>query len=420
MPLLRVRVKGPNGKSETLSVDSDEDVTAFFSRMGQVFGCPGKSFELLNGFPPKKVDTGSCTRVGDALKSGDSVTLRLAQNNASSSRESRKRSAPSTRSLSLGDMLFYSRQGGAVDTIKVVALHPGPPATPESYTVLVEDSTDAERVGREINVPSGSNKLSFSPPDHPAKKASSSEPTTGWTCSACTFINKNDSASACEICGTSRPPAQAAAAASSRLPSRSTSIVAKQRKIPDDNSCLFHAVSFLLQRRETPGELRRLIATNVQDHPAQWSSAILGKSREDYVNFILDSKKWGGQVELNILSSVMKTELACVDIQTGRCDAYGQGSGYQKRVYMLFSGIHFDAVEFVDNSGQAVTMVDPGNAKAMTEAKRLASTLRSQGLFVDQNTMKLVCNTCGFEMNGDFEARSHAGSSGHTNFSMKK
>eukprot|EP00945_MAST-04E_sp_MAST-4E-sp1_P004500 g4500.t1 len=116
----------------------------------------------------------------------------------------------------------------------------------------------------------------------------------------------------------------------------------------------------------------------------------------------------------------MKTELACVDIQTGRCDAYGQGSGYQKRVYMLFSGIHFDAVEFVDNSGQAVTMVDPGNAKAMTEAKRLASTLRSQGLFVDQNTMKLVCNTCGFEMNGDFEARSHAGSSGHTNFSMKK
>ena len=34
----------------------------------------------------------------------------------------------------------------------------------------------------------------------------------------------------------------------------------------------------------------------------------------------------------------------------------------------------------------------------------------------DQATMRLRCKTCGHIMTGDYEARSHAGSSGHTDF----
>ena len=97
----------------------------------------------------------------------------------------------------------------------------------------------------------------------------------------------------------------------------------------------------------------------------------------------------------------MKAELSCVDIQTGRCDTYGQGVGYQNRVYLLFSGIHFDAIEFVDARGMTVTRVKPGNEEALVEAKRLASSLQKQGFFVDQNITKkgilgggqCTCNT---------------------------
>ena len=53
-------------------------------------------------------------------------------------------------------------------------------------------------------------------------------------------------------------------------------------------------------------------------------------------------------------------------------------------------------------------------------AESLANVLRSQKKFTDQKTMALVCNQCGHEMKGDYEARLHAGSSGHTNFGMKK
>ena len=120
-------------------------------------------------------------------------------------------------------------------------------------------------------------------------------------------------------------------------------------------------------------------------------------------------------MELNILSSLFRVELAALDIQTGRLDAYGQGSGYGDRVYLLFSGIHFDAVVFGE-----LHRVRPQDDAARRAAETLATSLRGQGSFTDQSTMALVCKQCGHKMAGDLEARQHAGSSGHTEFAMQK
>jgi ubiquitin thioesterase OTU1 len=199
-----------------------------------------------------------------------------------------------------------------------------------------------------------------------------------------------------------------------------TGTVATRHRIPDDNSCLFHAVIFLLNRPESTDAMRKMIANTVRNDPIQWNDAMLGKTRDEYIAYILDPTKWGGQVELNILCSIVKVEIAAIDIQTGRVDIYGQGQGYTHRVYMLFSGIHFDAVIF-EKGGQAQTKeVSRDDANALVSAESLATSLRSQGGYTDQQTMKLVCQICGHEMNGDYEARLHAGSSGHTDFKMKK
>ena len=76
---------------------------------------------------------------------------------------------------------------------------------------------------------------------------------------------------------------------------------------------------------KTTNDLRRDIARVVVEDSHQWSSAMLGKSRDEYVTFITDTTKWGGQVELNILSSIYCFEIATIDIQTGRLDIYGEG-----------------------------------------------------------------------------------------------
>jgi hypothetical protein len=160
-----------------------------------------------------------------------------------------------------------------------------------------------------------------------------------------------------------------------------------------------------------------MIADTVRRNSLLWSDAMLGKPREEYIRYITDSSKWGGQVELNIMSSIAKVEIAAVDIQTGRADVYGQGNGYTDRVYMLFSGIHFDAVTFGHNDTKRQVRAD--NLAAEQSVRSLASSLRSQGAYTDQQSMQLICGTCGFEMKGDYEARLHAGSSGHTDFRMK-
>ena len=147
------------------------------------------------------------------------------------------------------------------------------------------------------------------------KTATNTNNSTTWSCSACTF--ENSTTSRCEICQTKNEAFVSSSSSSSVGPAR-------QHKIPDDNSCLFHAVIHLLQLNKTTNDLRRAIARIVVKDSSQWSSAMLGKSRDEYVTFITDTTKWGGQVELNILSAIYCLEIATIDIQSGRLDIYGE------------------------------------------------------------------------------------------------
>ena len=85
---------------------------------------------------------------------------------------------------------------------------------------------------------------------------------------------------------------------------------------------------------------------------------------------------------------------------------------YATRGFMVFSGIHFDAVSC---HGRASLPVADAIAIEPSVAA-LASGLRAAGGFTDQNTMRLRCKSCGHIMVGDYEARLHAGTSGHKDF----
>ena len=430
MPL-RLRVKGPDGQSKTVTSPDDESMNTFILRMKELFNI-AESVEVLNGYPPQLCAADKSELISNVLKSGESIALREVKHldaplpTRIPSTE-KKDSVSTERIICKGDSLYYRSAGGSVDLVSIIEVHPGPPATPESYTAVVIDSLDCNRTGRELNVQHMSSKLSWNPPEDSNVKSvfgfsapnhstcsHSEKLSTTWTCAACTFVNQA-SDQACEMCETRRKlyPQE-----DLERYSRGVSGSARRHRIPDDNSCLFHAFVFLLHRTDSPQELRNMIANTVRENPLKWNDGILGKSRDSYIRYISDPEKWGGQVELSILSAVGGVEIATVDIQTGRVDVYGQGCNYSHRVYMLFSGIHFDAVTFSqDNS---VTEVFANDLESQESVCELAETLRSQGEYTDNQRMELVCQTCGFEMKGDYEARLHAGSSGHTDFRMKK
>jgi hypothetical protein len=70
--------------------------------------------------------------------------------------------------------------------------------------------------------------------------------------------------------------------------------------------------------------LRRVIADKVRSDPEQYNEAVLEKSNEEYYRWILDRQKWGGAIDLAILADHYRREIAAYDIQTKRCDIYGQ------------------------------------------------------------------------------------------------
>ena len=60
---------------------------------------------------------------------------------------------------------------------------------------------------------------------------------------------------------------------------------------------------------------------------------------------------WGGAIELAILSFVYCTEIVSLDVQTARMDVYGQGEGYVTRVFVLYTGKHYDAMAVAPTYG---------------------------------------------------------------------
>ena len=238
-------------------------------------------------------------------------------------------------------------------------------------------------------------------PAVPAKRPAP-PPSPEWTCSTCTLIN-SAAAATCGACEAPRPGGGGGA-------------VATLEKMADDNSCLFHAVAFLVAEGASPASLRAAIVEQVRADPIQWNEGTLGKPVDEYCAWISDSRRWGGQVELAIFAEKYAVEISVTDVQTGRADVYGSGAGHARRVYMIFTGIHFDACSYGGlRSFDAAACYDADAAVAALAAER-----RSAGGFTDQATFKLKCKLCGHIMVGDYEARLHAGTTGHKEFAEYK
>jgi hypothetical protein len=99
-------------------------------------------------------------------------------------------------------------------------------------------------------------------------------------------------------------------------------------------------------------------------------------------------------VELAIFAENLEAEISVTDVQSGRADVYGSGQGFPRRIYMLFSGIHFDAV-VVEGLRTVPTTATARIARADALVAALAAEQRACGGYTDQATMVLMCATCG-------------------------
>lgn len=119
-----------------------------------------------------------------------------------------------------------------------------------------------------------------------------------------------------------------------------------RRRCPGDNSCLFHAAAYVLKNKSrTDGPaLRQECADIVLANREVFNATLLGRSPQDYVQWLRQPTSWGGQIELLVLSFLFQTELVALDLQSARFERIGQDKGYATRVFVVYTGNHYDAI----------------------------------------------------------------------------
>jgi len=193
------------------------------------------------------------------------------------------------------------------------------------------------------------------------------------------------------------------------------------RVVPDDNSCLFSSIAIIFQQdMAAASKMRALVIDQIQKDPETYSDAILGQPRGSYMSAMSKNTTWGGAIELSIFSDYFRTEINSYDVETGRCDKFGEGK-YENRCILMYSGIHYDAVSLAptrDAPPDFHTTVFPieDSDHISQGAAKLASQLRASRKFTNTSTFDLKCEVCGKGLKGEKEARAHASQTGHTSF----
>lgn len=179
------------------------------------------------------------------------------------------------------------------------------------------------------------------------------------------------------------------------------------RVVPDDNSCLFTSIGLVLDQNLPAMKLRQIIAKAIESDPSMWSESMLGLASSTYISNITKSSSWGGAIELAIFASYYKTEIISIDVATGRQDQFGQGAGYDRTVFLVYSGIHYDALTFsyLEPSRSAVfppehiefdaTSFESDQVEIMSiAAAELVNKLKSMHYYTSTATFTCVLRYC--------------------------
>ncbi|EMR08318.1 hypothetical protein PNEG_03159 [Pneumocystis murina B123] len=191
------------------------------------------------------------------------------------------------------------------------------------------------------------------------------------------------------------------------------------RVMQNDNSCLFRAVGYIIMgKMDTANELRSLVAQTIQNDPATYSDAILGRSRDEYCRWINKTNSWGGAIEILILANHFEVEICSIDVATGRTDRFGEGRPMCG--FIVYSGIHYDAIALTPMSGASpnfdTTIFSVEDLNVRKAVLKLTDYLRKIHYYTDTSNFLLKCKICKTNLRGRKDALEHARITGHSNF----
>lgn len=203
--------------------------------------------------------------------------------------------------------------------------------------------------------------------------------------------------------------------------------IAILRVMPDDNSCMFRALSSAVLGSALDGmtELRSIVAQTIQAQPDLYTQGMLEQKPEDYCRWIQMPDSWGGGIELSILSQHFDVEICSINVQDLRIDRFNEGKA--TRCILVYSGIHYDVVAVSPFKGSDPEFdrkvfdivrsdVEEMDGGALEAARELCKVLQGRHYFTDTHGFSVMCNQCGKTGKGQQWAVGHARETGHGDF----
>lgn len=131
-------------------------------------------------------------------------------------------------------------------------------------------------------------------------------------------------------------------------------------------------------------------------------AAPCSRPRDEYISTILKPASWGGAIELAVLAKHYATEIASVDVESGRIDRFAPLPGAAdsgNRCVLVYSGIHYDAASVApildapDDFHQTILPKESSgdDDAVLVAAKKLADKLRAKKAFTNTATFDLRC-----------------------------
>ena len=119
----------------------------------------------------------------------------------------------------------------------------------------------------------------------------------------------------------------------------------------------------------------------------------------------------GAAIELAVLTRVLQCELCALEVETGVMHRFGQDEGFESAAYLIFDGIHYDALLMGER--RLFSSADDGVRSA---ALAFAEEQRRLRRFTNPDKFSLRCLVCQEGLEGQREAQAHARETGHSNF----
>ncbi|KAL2862918.1 ubiquitin-specific protease OTU1 [Aspergillus lucknowensis] len=191
------------------------------------------------------------------------------------------------------------------------------------------------------------------------------------------------------------------------------------RVMPDDNSCLFRAVSTaLLGGEDAMTELRSVVAEAIQNNPNEYPKVVLEKEPDEYCRWIKNENSWGGAIELSILSKHFDIEICSIDVQSLAKVRFNEGQS--RRCVLVYSGIHYDTIALTPEVNAPPEfdqkVFDAEDLLVEEKSVALCKLLQGQHYYTDTASFRIKCNRCGGIFTGEQGATKHANETGHDDF----